>query len=412
MNKNNLIHLILATFIPFLQGQILFINKGVAIKVNPNTKIGIRNGSFQNDTNGVFQHAGYLLIEGNFVNEGDFENMGVATVKVQQGFYNNKTFEPSNGLVELYGSDQAVGGLITNNFYNLEISGSGIKTLKNHAGVQNTLQLNHLELATEEYDLTVANPDLEAIKRTTGFVSSLGDGALYRNTNLQQDYLFPVGSSLSPARYRPIIIHPDDSENTFGVRLANTNATNEGLNVQQTDINIKTLNDQYYHRIYQPNGNANAEILFTPLATDGDWDALAFWDIRWKNIENQVVKSGNSLEIQNWETKPYIPYILARLKHESIYIPNIFSPNGDGENDYFAIFANNDIELIVKMEIFDRWGNLVYSAKDLIPNASNTFWDGTWNGKSLNPGVFVYQLLAKKTDGINIKINGEITLIK
>lgn len=89
-----------------------------------------------------------------------------------------------------------------------------------------------------------------------------------------------------------------------------------------------------------------------------------------------------------------------------IYIPNAFSPNEDGYNDSWQIYNGEDIDLI-SCKIYDRWGNLVYNIESGIIN-----WDGSFKGKALNPGVFIYQLVYIDKDGLEKSRLGDLTLLR
>jgi len=89
-----------------------------------------------------------------------------------------------------------------------------------------------------------------------------------------------------------------------------------------------------------------------------------------------------------------------------LFIPNIFSPNGDGSNDIFYVRGKgfSDFQLI----IYNRWGEKIFETED-----NSNGWDGTYKGVLLNPGVFVYYVNATHTsDGPEIKKKGNITLVK
>jgi gliding motility-associated-like protein len=93
------------------------------------------------------------------------------------------------------------------------------------------------------------------------------------------------------------------------------------------------------------------------------------------------------------------------------YIPNVFSPNGDQVNDVFTIEFSAGTEVIsVAGDIIDRWGNLIFSSRQ------HPFsWDGTFNGKLMNPGVYVYRLTLVYSNGVKQetqKVAGDITLIR
>lgn len=95
-----------------------------------------------------------------------------------------------------------------------------------------------------------------------------------------------------------------------------------------------------------------------------------------------------------------------------VYIPNVFSPNGDGVNDYFWIYANDfamDVEYVV---IADRGGTVVYSDEDLSLSDQMSGWDGTFDGEPLNPGVFTYLIRIRFSDGKVVPYSGTVTLVR
>jgi gliding motility-associated-like protein len=98
-----------------------------------------------------------------------------------------------------------------------------------------------------------------------------------------------------------------------------------------------------------------------------------------------------------------------------LYVPNIFSPNGDHVNDEVGInSANNDVQIDL-FQIFDRWGNMVHSASNFMTGDPSAAWDGLWNGSALNPGVYTYLLRIHQENpgqpGPSFKY-GNITLVK
>ncbi len=99
------------------------------------------------------------------------------------------------------------------------------------------------------------------------------------------------------------------------------------------------------------------------------------------------------------------------VKIRDIFVPNIFSPNGDGFNDYFYINANKSVASIKSMKIFNRWGALVYEGKDLPPNDRQSGWDGFFKGKLMNPGVYVWIAEVVYLDGAVSQSSGDVMLI-
>jgi gliding motility-associated-like protein len=105
--------------------------------------------------------------------------------------------------------------------------------------------------------------------------------------------------------------------------------------------------------------------------------------------------------------------ILRVDKTREVYIPNAFSPNGDGTNDRIMIFANAEkIIQVNTFRIFDRWGEIVFEANDFQPNDPKKGWDGFLNGEKLNPAVFVYFAEIEFIDGVTILYKGDVTLMQ
>lgn len=99
--------------------------------------------------------------------------------------------------------------------------------------------------------------------------------------------------------------------------------------------------------------------------------------------------------------------------NRNVYIPNAFSPNGNGPNDEFRVFTCNGVINIKTAALFDRWGNQITAAKDLSPDCSGVkLWDGHFNGKMANPGVYVYMIEIEFLDGISLIYRGDVTLLR
>ena len=83
-----------------------------------------------------------------------------------------------------------------------------------------------------------------------------------------------------------------------------------------------------------------------------------------------------TLKVSDWVCDP------------KIFIPNVFSPNGDGVNDALETFVAVDQAILeYRFSVFNRWGTTVFSSNDF-----NTTWDGTFAGQDLESGVYVWLL--------------------
>ncbi|MEO1434989.1 MAG: gliding motility-associated C-terminal domain-containing protein [Bacteroidota bacterium] len=99
-------------------------------------------------------------------------------------------------------------------------------------------------------------------------------------------------------------------------------------------------------------------------------------------------------------------------KNREVYIPNAFTPNGDGVNDVFMIFGGLGVAQVDRLIIYDRWGEVLFDAAGFQPNNPTFAWDGTLNGKVMNPGVFVYYAEVTFIDGVVEAYKGDITLVR
>lgn len=99
-------------------------------------------------------------------------------------------------------------------------------------------------------------------------------------------------------------------------------------------------------------------------------------------------------------------------KNRNVFIPNIFTPNGDGTNDIFQIFTGNGVRRVLKFQIFDRWGEVVYAASNFEPGENKFGWDGTFKGEEMNNAVFVYFAEIEFEDDVVFIYKGDFTLVK
>ncbi|MBK8564730.1 MAG: gliding motility-associated C-terminal domain-containing protein [Saprospiraceae bacterium] len=100
------------------------------------------------------------------------------------------------------------------------------------------------------------------------------------------------------------------------------------------------------------------------------------------------------------------------LDFYKVFIPNALSPNGDGINDVFTVYTGTDVKEIKSMEIFDRWGDKVFSRYNLPPNDFDKGWDGNYRGKPGSNGVYTWLVTLLLTDGRQHTIAGSVTILR
>ena len=98
--------------------------------------------------------------------------------------------------------------------------------------------------------------------------------------------------------------------------------------------------------------------------------------------------------------------INVNLQHQ-VYVPNAFTPNADGINDYWEVYGYKKAWVFCEAQVFDRWGEKVFESDDI-----NFQWDGTYKGTFVQPGEYVYTLRVAFIDGYSTGNKGTITLIR
>lgn len=380
----------------FSFSQIDVINNGLPVR-NSNDSVIIR-GNLTHQNNGSIANSGSFYISGDLIN-----NNPSGTI------FSNGT----NGWLHLNGGMQNIGGNTSTHFNNLNLSGTGVKQLNGvNTEIEDTLALNDREFASGDNTVLVMATGAGVVTRSNGFVSSTNDGGLSRNTLSTNTYSFPVGSSAGTSLFRPVDVTPNSvTANTFKVRMANVNATAEGFDLAVKDVALGEINPNFYHRINRVNGNSFADItIYYDSILDGDFTAMAQWGTtsQWENLGAVATTSNYGFPgltktgIYNFSTTPFA---LSSEVNASVFVPNVFSPNGDGFNDVLRVRGKGIEEL--QFIIFNRWGEKVFETSDV-----NSGWDGTQNGEPMNLSVFVYVLKGKYIDGKFFDVKGNVTLMR
>jgi gliding motility-associated-like protein len=94
-----------------------------------------------------------------------------------------------------------------------------------------------------------------------------------------------------------------------------------------------------------------------------------------------------------------------RCEEPDIFIPDAFTPNGDGNNDVLFVRGRHIRDL--ELKVFDRWGEVVFATTDQAKG-----WDATYKGRPVDPAVYVYWLTAHCIDGQEFFKKGNVTVIR
>ncbi|MCF8275336.1 MAG: gliding motility-associated C-terminal domain-containing protein [Flavobacteriales bacterium] len=403
----HLLHIILFVLPFVVSGQTEFvINKGTDIRINPGCQVIFAEGGMQNAA-GQLSNAGELVVEGSILNDGLLAggtNSGI--YRVQNDIENNGQMQPGQSLFELYGDDQFLRGSQQLNFYNLTLVGTGIKYMLQDITTGGTLDLTDRELSAGTntvYHTNTAAPTVLAL-HDQGFVSANAGGGLSRKTNSQQDYFFPVGSTINNFKIRPITIAPNGGDNTFKVRYVPGPTPNS----TQRGSELYYVNPIFYHDMQRTEGSsAGAITVFYEETEDGFFETLAhlesdLWHENTGTLAGPLLGSGPELisfKTPDWDFST--PEIALAALATDLFVPNVFSPNQDGRNDVFKPRGTEPFDY--EMKIYDRWGNCVFESTEI-----DRGWDGTFKGQAMNSAVFVYVITA----GGELVSKGNVTLLR
>ncbi|HRO41685.1 MAG TPA: gliding motility-associated C-terminal domain-containing protein [Flavipsychrobacter sp.] len=160
----------------------------------------------------------------------------------------------------------------------------------------------------------------------------------------------------------------------------------------QMELNAQTTNATSI--IWTPPINLNCSDCFNPIAT-------------FLETITYVATVTNELGCQASDKIN----ITVGCDNSALFIPNTFTPNGDGNND--AFFASGKgIAILKKFIIYNRWGQRVFEAINIPPNDERLGWDGTFKNDRLPTDVFVYMIEAACTTGETITLKGDVTLLR
>ncbi len=111
-------------------------------------------------------------------------------------------------------------------------------------------------------------------------------------------------------------------------------------------------------------------------------------------------------DAQGCQAKTSTRFVVERYR---LYVPNVFSPNGDGNNDSFKIFPGSGVAKVDYLKIYDRWGSLIF--EQINPDANALAWDGQSKNQLLGTGNYSWVLSIQLVNGKRELLMGEVLLI-
>lgn len=222
---------------------------------------------------------------------------------------------------------------------------------------------------------------------------------------LTWEWTFQGGNPSASTDQNPTVCY--DSAGTYSVQLIVTNNFGADTLISQIVVHPNPIIDA---------GNDTTIMFGDPANLTATTNSSG--SFYWEPSFNVVCPSCQNTQANPEETTTYIvtitdtngcsasDTIMVTVEFENVvFVPNIFSPNGDGNNDVVYVRAQGVEKL--HFYIYNRWGELVFETQDI-----NIGWDGTYNGEPLNKAVFVYYVEVTFNDGSEVIQKGDITLMK
>jgi gliding motility-associated-like protein len=145
--------------------------------------------------------------------------------------------------------------------------------------------------------------------------------------------------------------------------------------------------------------STNSNLILSEERALADYQAIFSETLILSGIDNNGCPALDSVEI--------------RVNNDvEIYIPNVFSPNNDGNNDNFSIGGTRAVTGIQSITIYDRWGNLVYSDNHVGTLESYEGWNGRFDDQNAAEGVYTYLVLINILGNQSLTFSGNLTLLR
>ena len=183
-------------------------------------------------------------------------------------------------------------------------------------------------------------------------------------------------------------------------------------------VNGRSYDQSGSYSLALQTGYSCDSIYYLDLTIDPDYSVydtvssldFYYWPVNWKRYDNSGMYREFYRTREGCDSLHIL--ILDIRRRGTIYIPNVFTPNGDGINDKFTVFSSPEIKSVDRLLIFDRWGELLYEASNLPTNDPHSGWDGRFRSKDMNAAVFVYLVEWTDLEGEKRMERGDGTLVR
>lgn len=103
--------------------------------------------------------------------------------------------------------------------------------------------------------------------------------------------------------------------------------------------------------------------------------------------------------------------VILFCNNDNVFVPNTFSPNGDGSNDVFYV-RGKGLNRVKSLRIFNRWGQIVFEKQNFAVNDASAGWNGSYNNQKPLADVYVYQLEIWCDNSTVVRFDGNVALLQ
>ncbi len=365
--------------------------------------VGPEEVRFSCDPSEVFDFDGYIFDIDN--PSGTVLLEGMASNGCDSTYTVNINYESHNsGIFEYSTCDLLYSVEIGNTMFDIS-KPSGQVTLEGMAtnGCDSIVDVN-ISFTEFIVDIEVEQGDCNgSIQQGVSFVESTVDGVFQYEINgsgvSEEIENLPYFIELLPDDYKVLFINSDGCKDSISFTI-NENQTYD------SEIVTSVISENYYELGIETDGEVQS-LLWTPSF------GLSCVDCSNPTVAIQQESTYTVTITYEDGCSEQLSIILEYTEKPEVSIPNIFTPNGDGHNETFTLDHFDQSLIINQFRIYDRWGSLVYSVQNIPISDSKNGWDGKFNGKNAETGVYVYyiELINPLTEVIEV-FQGDLTLLR
>ncbi|MEL7251988.1 MAG: gliding motility-associated C-terminal domain-containing protein [Bacteroidota bacterium] len=329
---------------------------------------------------------------------------------IEQLITTNATCEQANGslLIEISGESGTITfsingstGQVENEFLNLA---AGVYEIiiedENGCTATQSAEILNVGIAPQIVEAITTDASCSGMDGTITISAEGGTGSLQysidNGANFQSSASF---SDLNPGEFMLLVLDENDCSATQSITVNSSDQAPDWQNIAVASASCKQLNGEISVQASGGTGTLTYALEGGVYQTTGLFMGLGTGSYL-LSVQDELGCTRDSL-------------ISVPASACPIYVPNAFSPNQDGVNDRFQVFSADATAVTINhYAIFDRWGALLYEARNFSLTDVTQFWNGTFQGQVLGPGTYVYMMDVNPGDGQNLLLSGDLLLIR